>query len=35
MDLKVEQAEKIRLQDGLKSVFTNKSTWYNSLILFL
>ena len=34
MDLKVEQAEKIRLQDGLKSVFTNKSTWYNSLILF-
>ena len=34
VDLKVEQAEKIRLQDGLKSVFTNKSTWYNSLILF-
>ena len=34
VNIKIEEVEDIKLKEGLKSVLTNKSTWYNSLILF-
>ena len=34
VNIDIVEVEKIKLKDGLKSVFTNKATWYNSLVLF-
>ena len=34
VNIDIVKVEKIKLKDGLKSVFTNKATWYNSLVLF-
>ncbi|MEG1310568.1 MAG: MFS transporter [Romboutsia sp.] len=34
IELESEVVEKINLKEGIKSVIKNKSTWYNSLILF-
>lgn len=33
-EINIVEVQQIKLKEGLKSVFTNKSTWYNSLILF-
>ncbi len=29
-----ENSEKVNIVDGIKSVIKNKSTWYNSMIMF-
>ena len=34
VNINIVEVEKIKLKEGLKSVFTNKATWYNSLVLF-
>ncbi|WP_343101282.1 MFS transporter [Romboutsia sp. MSSM.1001216sp_RTP31141st1_G3_RTP31141_220114] len=34
VDIEVIEEEKLNLLKGLKSVFRNKATWYNSLIMF-
>ena len=33
-EINIVEVQQIKLKEGLKSVFTNKATWYNSLILF-
>ena len=33
-EINIVEVQQINLKEGLKSVFTNKATWYNSLILF-